>query len=715
MGMSQGGGQSMLRFLRSKIRLGGWVGSVCHVPTAPHLPRSRDPLLASARPTVNRSRPVRLLAGESDCVFAPGLVEVSYALPRGRNNSSGSEAELLREDLDVSKKSRRKSVLVEASQKVKAISGNERAQQIIDQIANGEDFELNRWRCLETPDRAYYTLGPFAHLELQLVEARRLIPSVSGVLEHHFGDEPDAFVRVYVDDCLQYSTKIINNSRRPKWSDTQTFDIVADSSFIRVHVYDSDPQLPWSAERWGNSRFRLAIRENPESREESLRFDALQHIKEARTLEHLDQVDEENQKIDKTLKVKGVVPASLAQRVMRRVNKGVWGLASVITHQDRALAREDDTVQYNAGEIRLKMKLVRVVPAGMDAFARALQPSYFTYATFVQEEYLPQLDLQEMVDDVLDIKIQLLDDLIFAVWAFTSYIVAWKSFALSGLLLSVVIANCYNELLAWGIFHLWLGIVLVLLSKKRWRDRLSTNGHTAWIEGWELDRLNAPLNQEGLEMVNGRQVHVVFDDQLREGDFDMEEVQPRIQAPAIPRMFVPKSVLGIVATLQYQVFGFHRQLVPFTQWLQDGCILFCQARAIRVIRGACYIVASYFHLRCFGISGDLVATVTDGASGQALRCQLSKQLQIPRQRLRVVDMERPDEVQVVILPLCHGEIHELDPNDFDGTRTPLQAAARLGDTDGALLLLEAGARLDLPDAQGRTPLMLAVSMNMASR
>ncbi|CAK9065704.1 Histone-lysine N-methyltransferase EHMT2 (Euchromatic histone-lysine N-methyltransferase 2) (HLA-B-associated transcript 8) (Histone H3-K9 methyltransferase 3) (H3-K9-HMTase 3) (Lysine N-methyltransferase 1C) (Protein G9a) [Durusdinium trenchii] len=140
-------------------------------------------------------------------------------------------------------------------------------------------------------------------------------------------------------------------------------------------------------------------------------------------------------------------------------------------------------------------------------------------------------------------------------------------------------------------------------------------------------------------------------------------------------------------------------------------------------------------LRCFGISGDLVATVTDGASGQALRCQLSKQLQIPRQRLRVVDMERPDEVQVVILPLCHGEIHELvqaveendhlaaqvllenlqDPNDFDGTRTPLQAAARLGDTDGALLLLEAGARLDLPDAQGRTPLMLAVSMNMASR
>lgn len=74
MGMSQGGGQSMLRFLRSKIRLGGWVGSVCHVPTAPHTPRSRDPVTARGRPTVNQDRPVRLLAGESDSVFTPGLV-----------------------------------------------------------------------------------------------------------------------------------------------------------------------------------------------------------------------------------------------------------------------------------------------------------------------------------------------------------------------------------------------------------------------------------------------------------------------------------------------------------------------------------------------------------------------------------------------------------------------------------------------------------------
>jgi dienelactone hydrolase len=74
MGMSQGGGQSMLRFLRSQRRLGGWVGSVCHVPTAPHTPRHRDPLLTHGQPMVNCDRPIRLLSGESDIVFPPGLV-----------------------------------------------------------------------------------------------------------------------------------------------------------------------------------------------------------------------------------------------------------------------------------------------------------------------------------------------------------------------------------------------------------------------------------------------------------------------------------------------------------------------------------------------------------------------------------------------------------------------------------------------------------------
>lgn len=74
MGMSQGGAQSMLRFLRSRRRLGGWLGAVCHAPTSPHMPLAADPLLVEDRPSANLEQPMRLLSGEVDSVFPAPLV-----------------------------------------------------------------------------------------------------------------------------------------------------------------------------------------------------------------------------------------------------------------------------------------------------------------------------------------------------------------------------------------------------------------------------------------------------------------------------------------------------------------------------------------------------------------------------------------------------------------------------------------------------------------
>eukprot|EP00928_Gymnodinium_smaydae_P057156 TRINITY_DN40436_c0_g1_i1.p1 TRINITY_DN40436_c0_g1~~TRINITY_DN40436_c0_g1_i1.p1 ORF type:complete len:556 (-),score=86.25 TRINITY_DN40436_c0_g1_i1:56-1642(-) len=71
-GSSQGGGMAFYHFLTSSTVLGGFVGCVCHVPTAPHLPRTQDPLL---RAPVNRSRPVRILSGGNDTCFAQSLVQ----------------------------------------------------------------------------------------------------------------------------------------------------------------------------------------------------------------------------------------------------------------------------------------------------------------------------------------------------------------------------------------------------------------------------------------------------------------------------------------------------------------------------------------------------------------------------------------------------------------------------------------------------------------
>lgn len=79
-GKSAGGIQAMLRFLRSRRRLGAFIGGMCHVPTAPHVPRSMDSLAAVSglgskrRVLPNATQPVRLLAGEADTIFPPTMV-----------------------------------------------------------------------------------------------------------------------------------------------------------------------------------------------------------------------------------------------------------------------------------------------------------------------------------------------------------------------------------------------------------------------------------------------------------------------------------------------------------------------------------------------------------------------------------------------------------------------------------------------------------------
>ncbi|CAJ1461226.1 unnamed protein product, partial [Effrenium voratum] len=74
-------------------------------------------------------------------------------------------------------------VLVQASQPLLSTSGNKETQKIIDEITKGEDFETNRLRCLDHPEQAYYSLSAFAHLEIEMIEARNLIPSVTSSFE----------------------------------------------------------------------------------------------------------------------------------------------------------------------------------------------------------------------------------------------------------------------------------------------------------------------------------------------------------------------------------------------------------------------------------------------------------------------------------------------------------------------------------------------------
>ncbi|CAE7516819.1 rihB [Symbiodinium pilosum] len=328
------------------------------------------------------------------------------------------------------------------------------------------------------------------------------------------GDEPDGFVKVYVDDTFKYSTHTINNNRSPQWSDPQTFDIVADLTMIRVHVFDSDGDQESELEDpIGFVEFCIADIPFDEAAELQavdeidgwfeLRFpNNLQGVNTDRYAEHMYMREEEkNQARPTTAPQKGAekedpnvdeLGDDIYYQSKAKVQSGVMGRALKRLNFMSGTgnnANPNSDEQYNAGEIHLKLRLRRVVSDNTALFAKALVPSYMTYAAFIQEEFLPKLDLQELLDDSMDIKIKIIDDMLFAVYAFLSYVLAWRSWLLSGLLFISVVSGAKSSMLAYGFFHMWLALVMVLLKSETWRNDMTTNG------------MNAPLNQDGLEQV----------------------------------------------------------------------------------------------------------------------------------------------------------------------------------------------------------------------
>jgi len=95
-GKSQGGGMCLLRLLRSRRRLGGFIGGMCHVPTMPHLPWHADPLaLASGRTLANATVPVRILCGDADTIFASSMVRRGAARLRSVGGFTDVKVEVM--------------------------------------------------------------------------------------------------------------------------------------------------------------------------------------------------------------------------------------------------------------------------------------------------------------------------------------------------------------------------------------------------------------------------------------------------------------------------------------------------------------------------------------------------------------------------------------------------------------------------------------------
>ena len=90
---------------------------------------------------------------------------------------------------------------------------------------------------------------------------------------------------------------------------------------------------------------------------------------------------------------------------------------------------------------------------------------------------------EELLDDAMDLKIEIVDEMLFAMFAFLSYVLAWRSITLSGMLFIAVVSGMKSSMLFNGFIHLWFALILVLLRFDEWRLPMTTNG------------VNAPLNE----------------------------------------------------------------------------------------------------------------------------------------------------------------------------------------------------------------------------
>lgn len=162
--------------------------------------------------------------------------------------------------------------------------------------------------------------------------------------------------------------------------------------------------------------------------------------------------------------------------------------------------------RYNAGEILVQMRLVDLSKGQMcmpdRVCALALTAPRMDFASFVQEEHLPSLDLQGFYDDIMDIKIKIYNDVIVSGLTYIMNLVFWRVPLLSALVITAVVSQSIISafVLAGIIHHRWtflgsclrnsiFALMTALSYSEEFRHKMTTGGQ------------NAPLNKDGYGIV----------------------------------------------------------------------------------------------------------------------------------------------------------------------------------------------------------------------
>ncbi|CAK0887254.1 unnamed protein product [Prorocentrum cordatum] len=152
-----------------------------------------------------------------------------------------------------------------------------------------------------------------------------------------------------------------------------------------------------------------------------------------------------------------------------------------------------DEFQFNAGELRVKFVLSPSTSASYDKyFALGLTPPFAEFELLVQQDHLPDLNLQSLVDNTLDVKLALFDDFIMSFLLYMWYIMLWKSRVIS--LCCTITVICWLTEYPdedWARLSTFVTCLIVLIVNFFENQRLSmTTGGP-----------NAPLTEEGFNRV----------------------------------------------------------------------------------------------------------------------------------------------------------------------------------------------------------------------
>mmetsp|Transcript_137691 Transcript_137691/g.427784 ORF Transcript_137691/g.427784 Transcript_137691/m.427784 type:complete len:623 (-) Transcript_137691:142-2010(-) len=338
-------------------------------------------------------------------------------------------------------------------------------------VEDKDDFHACRWRCLRYPDRAVETLSPYAQLDVSVISGRRLhawTPS------HTFQPPGSPFVRAFVNDRKAFETSAVR-STTPRWAHDGQLGITAPRSMVRLEVLDHDSlthteeigfvefsvgDLPWDRQVEGWLELRIS--------------DMLERTSYDRYATHSSGRDDE---VDERHEVRQRLLSSQPSCGLGACNR----------------APQTEFPLRNAGEVLVRLRLRRQGSWLDSAFALALDPpppKFFTVKRRpTSTDALPMLDVQDLRDEITDIKVAVVDGALASAANFCSYILQWRSTVLSLVVAAALIGTWLLPALTWVVIPALLAGMLVLLSSKRVRSAMTLGG------------ANAPLSQDGFERV----------------------------------------------------------------------------------------------------------------------------------------------------------------------------------------------------------------------